>query len=342
MNNPENSLLEVALPSGSDQPGLELPQIASGQQLAQTRAAAGLTVEALADRLKLSTNQVLALDTERWDQLPDSAFVRAALRAYGRQVGGDVTALIAHVGGFGQATVLKPIEGDHKSSKSFATSRISRSSRPQRLGTTRLASWPVMLGSVAGVASLGLVIMILAQIGGVSAGRSVQSVQIPGIGSGMGQTSPASIEAQTAGQSVVRMTQVDALPVTIRDSGSMMKVAIDRSVSVPSTTAGIRVKQSVASVLPAVNRTAFPVQMPDSEPVHVHFNKRSWIDIRHKDGIKLLSGTKDGSQSMKIDGTPPMQVKVGNPAGVTIEFRGQIVDLKSKINNKGIAQFTLN
>lgn len=346
-NESSASLLEVALPEAARSPDFDLRQVTTGEQLAQARARAGLSAEAVASRLNFSVAQVNAFDAERWEQLPDLAFVRAGLRSYGRLIDVDVTALVDHVGGFAQATVLQPTIAAsdqtkvlHRAAGSRARSRVSFS----------LGSWPMMIGAVAGTVLLGTVVLLLAQTDSGSGSRSVQVVPIPGVESPNlpASTTPA-VEKSVGANGRLKMTQVAALPVTIRASGMMMRTVANPDSPAPVKQAAltekpVRVPEPIVEpvVAPRAGMTVFPVQMPDSEPVHVHFKKRSWIDISHKDGIKLLDGNKDGGQSFTLDGRPPMEVKIGNPDGVMIEFRGQVINLQSKINNKGIAQFTLN
>ena len=350
-----NSLLEVAMPS--DAPP-DIRKIGSGQQLAQARASAGLSVEALAARLRVSTAQVLALDAERWDQLPDKAFVRAALRAYAKQIDVDISPLIDHVGGYGEPSVLEEtnsVESVVRGAASGAGFHQGADHWRERLLKHRWA--------VAGVGCAVLVAFVVMLFGGLGeppAAARVQSVPIPGanppamldngqgrpaINPGSGISSRLSVQqvpvadlTPSVGPSGSIIRQI-ADPVTIPGSEAVMPNALSTAADEglkPGAQAGDE-RVRIAGAL-----TVFPVQMPDSEPVHVHFNKRVWIDISHKDGVKLLSGTQDANQSFKLDGTPPMRVQIGNPSGVAIEFRGQLVDLKSKTNDKGVASFTLN
>ena len=342
------SLLEVAMPDVDEAQSLDMRQIASGQQLAQARSASGLSAEALAERLRLSPEQVLALDAERWDQLPDLTFVRAVLRAYARQINVDASPLIEHVGGFAQATVLQPYAADVRAADA-GRRRVAahgwRDYLPKRI-------WPLALGSLVGLVVLaGVVVLLMAGAG--PAARTVQTVPIPGVSQNPMRKAPALDQQAPSGlrglQSRDALAPVGALPVTIRASGSMMTLrelpvtaaAKPAELSRQSTASAAAARQPAADAAP-VSLTSFPVQMPESEPVHVHIKKRSWLEITHKDGVQLLAGTKDGNQSFRLDGTPPMDVQVGNPAGVEIEFRGKRVDLQSKINSKGTVHFTLN
>lgn len=350
-----NSLLEVALPT--DTPP-DIRKIGSGQQLAQARAAAGLSVEALAARLRVSTAQLLALDAERWDQLPDRAFVRAALRAYARQIDVDVTPLVDHVGGYGEPSTLEPTNSAESVVRGAARGSGFQQSRVgwrERLTEHR---WSVV--GVGCALFLGFVVMLFGGLGEPANTARLQSVPIPGVaapaGVGNGQVRPTiSSGGALIGNQGVGNAPAPELTPSIGTSGSIIRRPADpvtiRKAQAIEPKALANAKGAGANPGPQAGDgrvrvagavTVFPVQMPDSEPVHVHFKKRVWIDISHKDGVKLLSGTQDANQSFKLNGTPPMRVQIGNPTGVAIEFRGQLVDLKSKTNDKGVASFTLN
>jgi len=200
---------------------------------------------------------------------------------------------------------------------------------------------------------LGLLLLLGGGLGGEQTTVRVQAVPIPGVSppvvGGNTQLRPAmgSIESQSVpapardatpsigtGGSIIRFAPD---PVTIQ---GVSQVTPERQLAGGPSDETRAVDDGRVRVAGAV--TVFPVQMPDSEPVHIHFSKRAWVDISHKDGVKLLSGIQNANQSFKLDGTPPMRVEIGNPTGVAIEFRGQLVDLKSKTNDKGVASFTLN
>ncbi len=337
------SLLEVALPEDSTDANFGQRQVTTGEMLASARDRAGLNAAGVAARLRLSTDQIEALDAERWEHLPDRAFVRAALRSYGRLVGVDVTPLVEHVGGYARASALQPVQAAPGQSARARRSAIkparANASRPRTGNPFSRASWPIRVGAIAGVALVSLVVLLLVQPGPVAESSTVQVVPIPGVPS---PAVPAStIEKNIDANGQLTMTQVATMPMTLQASGMLTRAVINEAPAQP-----VIVEKPARAVRQAapqpVGITVFPVQMPETEPVYVHFKKRSWVDISHKDGVKLLAGTQDGGQSFTLDARPPMEVKIGNPAGVMIEFREQVVDLQSKINQKGIAQFTLN
>ena len=76
--------------------------VASLEQLVAIRQAAGLGASDIASRMGMATRQIEALERGDWGRLPGQAFVRAALRAYGKSLDVDVGPLLATIGG--QAT----------------------------------------------------------------------------------------------------------------------------------------------------------------------------------------------------------------------------------------------
>ncbi|MBU6272960.1 MAG: helix-turn-helix domain-containing protein, partial [Betaproteobacteria bacterium] len=76
--------------------------------LVAAREAKGLSADDLARKLNLAPRQVLALEAGDWPALPGQAFVRAALRSYGRQIGIDVMPLLASIGDSAGAPDLRP------------------------------------------------------------------------------------------------------------------------------------------------------------------------------------------------------------------------------------------
>lgn len=67
------------------------------RRLIAAREARGLSIEDVARELRLAPRQIGALERGDWGSLPGLAFVRGALRSYGRLLGVDVEPLVAGV-----------------------------------------------------------------------------------------------------------------------------------------------------------------------------------------------------------------------------------------------------
>jgi cytoskeleton protein RodZ len=71
------------------------PAAGAGQLLRQYRDAAGLHIVSLAAALKVSRAKIEALETERYDELPDVAFARALAMSCCRYLGKEVEPVLA-------------------------------------------------------------------------------------------------------------------------------------------------------------------------------------------------------------------------------------------------------
>ena len=72
-----------------------LPKL-GGALLRQAREASGLSVSALASLLKVSTSKLDALESDRWDLLPDIVFARALASSVCRALKIEVAPVLAH------------------------------------------------------------------------------------------------------------------------------------------------------------------------------------------------------------------------------------------------------
>lgn len=81
--------------------------VSTVEQLVAARQAVGLGASDIASRLGMATRQIESLERGDWKSLPGQAFVRAALRSYGKTLGIDVEPLLASIGGQVSAPELK-------------------------------------------------------------------------------------------------------------------------------------------------------------------------------------------------------------------------------------------
>ena len=82
--------------------------IHSPEELAAAREARGMGLQDVSRDLKLAVRQLEALERGDWSVLPGLAFVRGALRGYGRLLGVDVERLLARVSEGVKPAELRP------------------------------------------------------------------------------------------------------------------------------------------------------------------------------------------------------------------------------------------
>jgi hypothetical protein len=65
-----------------------------GDQLLSLRGARSLTVDDIAQRTKIRTEYIAAIEANDWQNLPSSTYVRGYIRTYARVVGGNISKLL--------------------------------------------------------------------------------------------------------------------------------------------------------------------------------------------------------------------------------------------------------
>jgi len=81
--------------------------IATAAELAAVREARGWSVQEAAQRMRLATRQIDAMEKGHWNELPGGTFIRGALRGYGRMLGVGVEPLIETLGPAGEPSDLR-------------------------------------------------------------------------------------------------------------------------------------------------------------------------------------------------------------------------------------------
>ena len=77
-------------------------------ELRTAREAQGLSVADVAAKLRMGARQIDAMERGDWASLPGLAFVRGAVRSYGRLLEQDVGPLLASIGGFAEPSATAP------------------------------------------------------------------------------------------------------------------------------------------------------------------------------------------------------------------------------------------
>ncbi|MEO8411764.1 MAG: helix-turn-helix domain-containing protein, partial [Propionivibrio sp.] len=116
------------------------PEVLSvGQQLRAAREANGLTAADISRGLKLSLNQVDALEADDWDRLPGKTFIRGFVRNYARLLGLDSDQLMSDLDGriMPQSPELRVSAG--------TPVRFSQESKTDRNDSIRILSGVIIL-----------------------------------------------------------------------------------------------------------------------------------------------------------------------------------------------------
>jgi cytoskeleton protein RodZ len=271
----------------------------AGALLRRGREAAGLSLDAVAQQLKLAPRQVTALEQDDFARLPGRTFVRGFVRNYARLVRIDAETVLAALSGTDTASLDSPAL--HPTAPTIGELPTSEHAKP---GWTR---WWIPLTLVA---------FIAAAVYEFSRGPG-DTHRTPGTPRsdaepGRSATPPP---APAAGSAL--------------DTALVNPVAPAASASPPA--AGEPAGGTAASASPAapVSAGATPPGVPAAGDVTLVLTYRdtSWTEIKDAGGRMLVSQMVAAGQVRSVAGTPPFELTIGNAANVSLAARGKTVDL---------------
>lgn len=311
--------------------------IGTGAQLRAAREAAGLSVDQVAQQLKLAPRQVKALEDDNFNELPGRTFTRGFVRNYARLLALDADALIAVLPDAAHAPSLEP------PSLHSTQARMGELPSSQRRGSN-LGSWLIALVLVGCVLAAATYEWYRSGPGRLTeiptttidappasnATPAAPSVPLPNP-----VTNRPSSENDTPADAA-RIAALAPTEQTPAGAGTAAATALPSSaVPAPATA------QTATAVLPASPaQSVAPVITPsgDAAPASsadaaadaalvIDYRERSWTQIRDRRGRVLISQTVDGNSRQAIDGAPPLSVVLGKADAVTVTYRGAPVDL---------------
>ena len=295
----------------------------AGAMLRAAREAAGLSVDALSQQLKLSPRQVKALEDGDYASLPGRTFVRGFVRNYARAVHIDPEAVLAAIPGAVEAPALdrSTIGHAHRPIGELPTSGRTRSGSRAR--------WLIPLLLVAAIAAAALYEYL--RPGDLKRGFETRTLPVrpapadpvapPAPHSGMPLPNP--IVSGTAGDA----TRADGAPPA--PAAAPAPVADAPPASPPATTAppgpvagGPIATPAAPPASPAANGEATLV---------ITYRSSSWTEVKDRDGKVVLSVTGTPGATQTVTGKAPFDLTLGNAAENSVTWRGAPFDLAPHI-----------
>lgn len=279
-----------------------------GEELRAAREGSGLSIDDVAQQLKLAPRQVRALEEDDYAKLPGRTFVRGFVRNYARAFGLDAEDLVARLPG-GEPSLERP---------TITPSGPPMGSLPAPV-RRNWARWAIPLLLVAIVGAAGLYEMRRPQSDTprtAAPDRAAPSTVVP---------------APSAGGPTVLPNPLAADAPSAAGPASPPPAGADGT-STPATSA----PEAGAGTTPASSAPAATTPAPPAsgaaanagEPLLVlSFRRSAWVQVKDRNGNVLLAQNAPAGSTQAIAGPLPLDLVVGNASDVTATFRGQPVDL---------------
>ncbi len=282
-----------AHPAGGELPDADAT-VGPGAQLRLAREAAGLSLDQVAQQLKLAPRQVKALEDENFGVLPGRTFTRGFLRNYARLLNLDADLLVAHLPDAAHAPSLEP-PALHSTGTTMAELPTAHAHAPS------FGRWLiplVLIGCIVAAAGYEWYRGRPANPAGPATPlRANESVRPPGV-----STTPLP-------NPVAPEVSAPAAAPTSVPTGGMAPPGVEPPSPAP----------------PAADASS-PTAAVDAILI-IRYDGPSWTEIRDQRGQTLISRLVDAGSVEPFDGTPPFSIVIGNARAVTLVYRGQPVDL---------------
>lgn len=306
-----NPPLFVDAPIASEVP----TNLSPGAQLAEYRQARGWTVAEVADQLNLAPRQIQAIEADNHAALPGLAVTRGFVRAYAKLMKVDATALLAGM-------VSEPVRADAGkpqrrtlSPTNFSDNRLTSASNHKSSSKwySLLVITLVVIGLGAAADYLGwlpdsLASMTsqltarLASFGGAKGGAPVSQ-----------PATPATPEGETG--------LVQVLPAAPISTSADVVTSAAKPALVPGGLPSVALPASLSAAAQPGNLLVLT------------FRKDSWVELkgRGKNGVAAKLYRAGTVETFPI--SEPVQLLVGNAAGVDASLRGVPLSLPSSTKN---------
>jgi cytoskeleton protein RodZ len=321
----------------------ETPPGMAGALLRAARESAGMTIDAVAQHLKLAPRQVKAIEDGDYAELPGRTFTRGFVRNYARLVHLDPERVVSALPAGASAPALEA------PTLSPTTHTIGELPTTERARMPR-ARWviPVVLAAIVAAAAVYEWMRPAGEsrLAGAATELHGAAQKDASPHAGGPATPTATMAASTPLPNPVASNAPgsDGAQSSIQDSsgttvppqptaGGGAPAPLDASATPPATATGTAATPPGAPASVAAAPTG-------EQTVVVAFRSNSWTEIRDRDGRVLITGLNRAGTAQTVTGAPPFTIKIGNANDVTLRYRGERVDL-APYTQKNVARLTL-
>jgi len=260
----------------------------AGGLLRQARQAQGMHIAMLAAATKVPQRKLEALESDRFDELPDATFTRALAQTVCRTLKIDPAPVMA---------LLPRLPGQRLEQVGEGINAPFR----ERSAPAQSSDWSA-IGSPAVWAPL-LLLLITAAIYFLPSGM----VSLPMSGPA---SAPSAAPATVAAPVPEAPASAVALPPALPAS-----VVVETVHSVPAVPDDAASAATASAVAPAAGA------------LQLRVSAESWVEVLDARGQTLLSRLLLPGEAVGVDGATPIRLTIGNASATQVSFRGKPVEL---------------
>ena len=307
-----SNTIDTEKTSASAGPG----QTTAGSKLKAAREAAGLSLDAVAQQLKLAPRQVKALEDDDWQRLPGRTFARGFARNYARFVRLDPDAVLALLPGPDTTPALER--------PALAASRRPMGEIPiERISKPSALRWLIPLVLVAIVAAIAYYEFSRSKLHLFPDMTSSAVSRQPAV-------SPATPPAGAITTPSAPGTATSVLPNPMAGASTASPATKE-----PTNSAMAQPAPAAAGAATAAAGTPAP-----EASLVLTFRGTSWAEVKDANGRVVLQMTGGSGMTQTVSAVPPIELALGNAPDVDVTFRGQPLDLSPYVR-AGVARVAL-
>lgn len=311
--------LSDAVPDESGgKPVLSVVQTA-GAQLAAARVQAGMSVEQVAEHLKLSVRQIAALENNEFERLPKLVIVRGFVRSYAKLLKLDPSSVIASLPAENNVQAL-----DDGLRPTLATP--FQESRTSFLGRSENNNRKYLIASacLALAAVLFVVVQHIEQAGYLKYLTQASQTQTVAADSSNDVRNPGSDVMATP--SSLPVVESSALPLPQVQSASLTAPQVEPVIPEPAAISktSTEISSGADSNTPVLQTSVSGA----GNQLKLVFHQDSWVQVKKESGAVLTSHlAKAGTEEFFDLKDGPLQARLGNARGVSAWVRGNSMEI---------------
>ncbi|MCY1164881.1 MAG: helix-turn-helix domain-containing protein [Pseudomonadota bacterium] len=308
--------------------------VSAGALLRQAREAAGLHIAALAVSLKVPVKKLEALESDRFDLLPDAVFVRALASSVCRTLKIDAAPVLQRLPQTGRPRLTHPGTGINAPFR-------APSDGPGPSIWAQISRPAVLAGLVLLLGALVLILLPAVKTGGNDA---QPELAFRPVSNESADAVAAVVLAEAGREDMAKPPKIDSdIPLPAAASASAaLSVQASRLPATPT----VLVSPAPATVAPAAGSptqapagAASAALVPPSTGIVVFSAKsESWVEVTDSKGLVVLRRTLNAGEVAGASGALPLAAVVGRADATQVQVRGKAFDL-SAFARDNVARF---